>query len=188
VPSPAINGYSLDLMRRDPGEHPNGLIDFALCSTIEHLRDIGARGLSLNFRGLPLGPRRRAWRRDLHARRALALKRLSGIFPIESLWTFTRSTTPRGFRAISCTPRPKASFPWRPRYCALNRSLNYRSWVRFLVSDPSNRRGRRFPMRFWRRRRKSTTSSSLGHERVSPRRFEAVHRGGLTDNVLHHHN
>src|ERR1035441_2211732 len=49
VPSPAINGYSLDLMRRDPGEHPNGLIDFALCSTIEHLRDTGARGLSLNF-------------------------------------------------------------------------------------------------------------------------------------------
>jgi lysylphosphatidylglycerol synthetase-like protein (DUF2156 family) len=37
VPSPAINGYSLDLMRRDPGEHPNGLIDFALCSTIDHL-------------------------------------------------------------------------------------------------------------------------------------------------------
>jgi lysyl-tRNA synthetase class 2 len=28
VPSPAIGGYSLDLMRRDPGEHPNGLLDF----------------------------------------------------------------------------------------------------------------------------------------------------------------
>ena len=26
VPSPAIDGYSLDLMRRDPGEHPNGLL------------------------------------------------------------------------------------------------------------------------------------------------------------------
>jgi len=32
------------LMRRDPGEHPNGLIDFALCSTIEALRDIGRAG------------------------------------------------------------------------------------------------------------------------------------------------
>jgi lysylphosphatidylglycerol synthetase-like protein (DUF2156 family) len=44
VPSPAIDGYSLDLMRRDPGEHPNGLIDYALCSTIKHLGDQGVRG------------------------------------------------------------------------------------------------------------------------------------------------
>ncbi len=49
VPSPAIEGFSLDLMRRDPGEHPNGLLDFALCSTITHLRDAGSNGLSLNF-------------------------------------------------------------------------------------------------------------------------------------------
>ena len=41
VPSQAINGYSLDLMRRDPGEHPNGLLDYALCSTIDHLRQQG---------------------------------------------------------------------------------------------------------------------------------------------------
>jgi len=33
VPSQAIDGFSLDLMRRDPAEHPNGLLDFALCST-----------------------------------------------------------------------------------------------------------------------------------------------------------
>ena len=38
VPARGIGGYSLDLMRRDRGEHPNGLIDFALVSTIEHLR------------------------------------------------------------------------------------------------------------------------------------------------------
>ena len=49
VPSPAIGGYSLDLMRRDPGEHPNGLLDFALCSTIAHLKERGMSGLSLNF-------------------------------------------------------------------------------------------------------------------------------------------
>ena len=42
-PSPAIGGYSLDLMRRDPGEHPNGLLDFALCSTIDHLKELGSR-------------------------------------------------------------------------------------------------------------------------------------------------
>ena len=49
VPSPAIGGFSLDLMRRDPGEHPNGLLDFALCSTIAHLKALGHAGLSLNF-------------------------------------------------------------------------------------------------------------------------------------------
>ena len=37
VPAPDIGGYSLDLMRRDRGDHPNGLVDFALVSTIEHL-------------------------------------------------------------------------------------------------------------------------------------------------------
>ena len=52
VPSPAIGGYSLDLMRRDPGEHPNGLLDFALCSTIDHLKEMGMKGLSLNFAAL----------------------------------------------------------------------------------------------------------------------------------------
>ena len=49
VPSPAIGGYSLDLMRRDPADHPNGLLDFALCSTIAHLKERGMKGLSLNF-------------------------------------------------------------------------------------------------------------------------------------------
>src|SRR5664280_3516989 len=81
-------------MRRDPGDHPNGLIDFALCSTIEHLRDTGARGLSLNFA---------AFRSVLDSERGegtitrverWALKRLSGIFPIESLWTFNAKYDP----------------------------------------------------------------------------------------------
>ena len=39
VPAPGIRGYSLDLMRRDDGEHPNGLLDFILVRTIEALRD-----------------------------------------------------------------------------------------------------------------------------------------------------
>jgi len=49
VPATGIGGYSLDLMRRSRGEHPNGLIDFALIATIEHLRERNMRGLSLNF-------------------------------------------------------------------------------------------------------------------------------------------
>ena len=39
-------------MRRDPGDHPNGLLDFALCSTITHLKEMGMKGLSLNFAAL----------------------------------------------------------------------------------------------------------------------------------------
>ena len=43
---PGIGGYSLDLMRRDNGEHPNGLFDFILVRTIEQLRDDGSRQAS----------------------------------------------------------------------------------------------------------------------------------------------
>jgi lysylphosphatidylglycerol synthetase-like protein (DUF2156 family) len=94
VPSQAIAGYSLDLMRRDPGEHPNGLLDFALCSTIDHLRDRGARGLSLNFAAMRstlegetgdgLTQRVERW----------ALRRMSGVLQIESLWRFNAKYEP----------------------------------------------------------------------------------------------
>jgi lysylphosphatidylglycerol synthetase-like protein (DUF2156 family) len=50
TPSTDIAGYSLDLMRRsERGEHWNGLTDFVVVRTIEHLRDLGHRGLGLNF-------------------------------------------------------------------------------------------------------------------------------------------
>jgi len=49
VPSSDIEGYSLDLMRRSEGEHPNGLTDFVVVRTIEHLRERGLKGLGLNF-------------------------------------------------------------------------------------------------------------------------------------------
>jgi lysylphosphatidylglycerol synthetase-like protein (DUF2156 family) len=94
VPAPAIGGYSLDLMRRDPGEHPNGLLDFALVSTIEHLREQGHRALSLNFATLRslldgeggdgLTQRVERW----------ALRRLSGTLQIESLWRFNAKYEP----------------------------------------------------------------------------------------------
>jgi lysylphosphatidylglycerol synthetase-like protein (DUF2156 family) len=94
VPSPAIDGYSLDLMRRDPAEHPNGLLDFALCSTIEHLKELGMKGLSLNFAALRsildgesgdgLTQRVERW----------ALRRLSGVLQIETLWRFNAKYEP----------------------------------------------------------------------------------------------
>jgi lysylphosphatidylglycerol synthetase-like protein (DUF2156 family) len=49
VPAPSIDGYSLDLMRRDGGSHPNGLIDSVVVSTIEYLRARGMAALGLNF-------------------------------------------------------------------------------------------------------------------------------------------
>ncbi|HEY2213903.1 MAG TPA: phosphatidylglycerol lysyltransferase domain-containing protein, partial [Acidimicrobiales bacterium] len=100
VPSPAIGGYSLDLMRRDPAEHPNGLLDFALCSTIAHLKDMGMKGLSLNFAALRsildgesgdgVTQRVERW----------ALRRLSGVLQIETLWKFNAKYEPH----------------WLPRY------------------------------------------------------------------------
>ena len=100
VPSPAIGGYSLDLMRRDPGDHPNGLLDFALCSTISHLKEMGMKGLSLNFAAMRsilegdtgdgVTQRVERW----------ALRRLSGVLQIETLWRFNAKYEPH----------------WLPRY------------------------------------------------------------------------
>ena len=94
VPAPGIGGYSLDLMRRDKGEHPNGLVDFALVSTIEHFRAQGMRALSLNFaamrsilegeRGDGLTQRVERW----------ALQKMSSFLQIETLWRFNAKYTP----------------------------------------------------------------------------------------------
>jgi len=94
VRASGIAGYSLDLMRRDRGDHPNGLIDFALVSTIEHLKQRGSRGLSLNFaamrsildgeRGDGVAMRVERW----------ALKRMSSFLQIETLWRFNAKYYP----------------------------------------------------------------------------------------------
>jgi lysylphosphatidylglycerol synthetase-like protein (DUF2156 family) len=141
VPSPAINGYSLDLMRRDPGEHPNGLIDYALCSTIEHLRDQGARGLSLNFaafrsvldgeRGEGTFTRVERW----------ALKRLSGIFPIETLWTFNSKYHPTWLPRYLVYPAAESFVPVAAAVLRAESLTELPVLGRFLLSDPSNRPG-----------------------------------------------
>ena len=94
VPAPGIGGYSLDLMRRDAGEHPNGLIDFLVVETARHLKERGYRGLGLNFAtmravlagesGDNLGQRVERW----------VLRRLSGSMQIESLWRFNAKFDP----------------------------------------------------------------------------------------------
>ncbi|MGH9046198.1 MAG: bifunctional lysylphosphatidylglycerol flippase/synthetase MprF [Acidimicrobiales bacterium] len=92
VPAPTIDGYSLDLMRRDHGEHPNGLIDFLIVKTIEHLRELGMVSLGLNFatmRAVLAGEGRNA----TGVLRWLC-KRLSSSMQIESLWRFTAKYDP----------------------------------------------------------------------------------------------
>jgi lysylphosphatidylglycerol synthetase-like protein (DUF2156 family) len=100
VPSPAIGGYSLDLMRRDPGDHPNGLLDFALCSTIGYLRNMGLRGLSLNFAALRSVLEGESGEGVTQRVERWAIRRLSGVLQIETLWRFNAKYEPK----------------WLPRY------------------------------------------------------------------------
>jgi lysylphosphatidylglycerol synthetase-like protein (DUF2156 family) len=141
VPSPAIQGYSLDLMRRDPGEHPNGLIDYALCSTIEHLKSQGAQGLSLNFaafrsvldgeRGEGTFTRVERW----------TLKRLSGILPIESLWLFNAKFHPKWLPRYIVYPAAESFVPVVAAILRAESITELPVLGRFLTNDPSNRPG-----------------------------------------------
>ena len=94
VPSTGINGFSLDLMRRDPGEHPNGLLDFALCSTIEHLQAGGFGGLSLNFAALRSTLAGEKGDGAVQRAERWFLKRLSSFAQIETLWKFNAKYEP----------------------------------------------------------------------------------------------
>jgi lysylphosphatidylglycerol synthetase-like protein (DUF2156 family) len=94
VPATGINGYSLDLMRRDPGEHPNGLLDFALCATIEHLKDGGYGGLSLNFAALRSTLAGEKGDSTMQRAERWFLKRVSSFAQIETLWRFNAKYDP----------------------------------------------------------------------------------------------
>ncbi|MCU1462603.1 MAG: hypothetical protein JWO37_2678 [Acidimicrobiales bacterium] len=111
VPAADIEGYSLDLMRRaDDGDAddgscdadaiPNGVTDFVVVETINHLRQRGCRGLALNFAtmravlagesGDSMTQRVERW----------LLQKMSESMQIESLWYFNAKYDP----------------DWRPRY------------------------------------------------------------------------
>jgi lysylphosphatidylglycerol synthetase-like protein (DUF2156 family) len=100
VPAPGIDGYSLDLMRRSIGEHPNGLLDFVVVETIRHLAQRGMRGLALNFATMRAvlagetgsGPTQRVER--------WLLQRMSESMQIDSLWKYNAKFSP----------------DWKPRY------------------------------------------------------------------------
>jgi lysylphosphatidylglycerol synthetase-like protein (DUF2156 family) len=100
VPAPAIAGYSLDLMRRDNGDHPNGLIDFAVVETIVYLREHGYDGLGLNFATMRAVLAGEAGEGAPKRVQAWLLRRMSGAMQIESLWRFNAKFDP----------------DWQPRY------------------------------------------------------------------------
>jgi len=94
VPAPGIAGYSLDLMRRDGGDHPNGLLDLVVVRTIEHLREQGFERLGLNFatmRAVLAGERSPG---IVGGAQRWALRRMSGSMQIESLWRFNAKFDP----------------------------------------------------------------------------------------------
>jgi lysylphosphatidylglycerol synthetase-like protein (DUF2156 family) len=100
VPAPGIDGYSLDLMRRDNGDHPNGLFDFILVRTIEHLKLAGHARLGLNFammRAVLAGEAGDGMTRKIER---WLLRRMSDTMQIESLWRFNAKFDPE----------------WLPRY------------------------------------------------------------------------
>ena len=102
VPAAGIDGYSLDLMRRSRGEHPNGLLDFVVVGTINHVRDAGMRGLALNFatmRAVLAGEKESTL---LQRGERWLLQRLSESMQIESLWRYNAKFDPE----------------WCPRYAA----------------------------------------------------------------------
>lgn len=104
VPAADISGWSLDLMRRgaDP-DLPNGLIDFLILETIQHLKTSGQWGLGLNFavlRAVLAGEHGREMT-DLERR---VLHRFSEGTQMESLWRFNQKFFPY----------------WRPRYVVLS--------------------------------------------------------------------
>ena len=141
VPSPAINGYSLDLMRRDPGDHPNGLLDYALCSTIAHLKARGATGLSLNFsafrstldgeRGDGLTQRIERW----------GLKKVSSMLPIETLWRFNEKYQPSWLARHLVFASPEIFVPVATAALRAESLTEIPIFGRFLAQDPSNRPG-----------------------------------------------
>jgi lysyl-tRNA synthetase class 2 len=106
VPFMGNKGYSLDLMRRDNGQHPNGLIDFLIISTIKYLANSQVEILSLNFtvmRSLLSGEMGEGLLKKTEQRFYQWLSS-SKELQIESLWRFSAKYHPI----------------WKPRYIVID--------------------------------------------------------------------
>ena len=108
VPVAPGGGYSLDVMRRSVGEHPNGLLDYVLLDTIFHLKATGAQALMLNFatlRAVLAGETGDGVGQRIERR---LLQKMSSTMQIESLRHFNAKYDP----------------DWRPRYAVFESSGN----------------------------------------------------------------
>jgi lysylphosphatidylglycerol synthetase-like protein (DUF2156 family) len=104
VPAPGIGGYSLDLMRRSAGDHPNGLTDFVVVETIRHLRRQGHRGLALNFATMRAVLAGEAGDGVTQRVERWLLRSMSDSMQIESLWRYNAKFDP----------------DWHPRYAVFD--------------------------------------------------------------------
>lgn len=112
VPAHSINGYSLDLMRWDKnGEHPNGLIDFALCITIFYLAKSGKKGLSLNFAAMRAVFEREKGDGAVQRLQYWAYKRMSSAMQMESLWKFNAKYKPEWYPRYVAYDSPEYALP-----------------------------------------------------------------------------
>jgi lysylphosphatidylglycerol synthetase-like protein (DUF2156 family) len=112
VPAADIDGYSLDLMRRSEGEqHWNGLLDFVVVRSIEHVRALGMRGLGLNFAVMRSVLANEGGARVSHRIERRMLGWLSDSMQIESLWKYNAKFDP----------------DWHPRYAVYDAPENFLS-------------------------------------------------------------
>ena len=102
VPARAIGGWSLDLMRRSEStDVPNGLTEFVVAKTIEHLRAQGYDRTGAELRDVPGRARQRSRRPpDAPCAEVVPRARMGDSMQIESLWTFNEKFQPE----------------WHPRY------------------------------------------------------------------------
>jgi len=95
-----------------------------------------------------------------------ALKRLSGIFPIESLWTFNAKYDPTWLPRYLVYPAAESFVPVAAAVLRAESLTELPVLGRFLVSDPSNRPGTVVPDEVFGGGEESRRpSSSLGHEK-----------------------
>jgi len=108
VPARAIDGWSLDLMRRSeaPGV-PNGLTEFIVVETIAHLRSEGFVGLALNFATFRAVLACETGDRLMHRAQKWFLERMSDSLQIESLWTFNEKFQPEWHPRFACYDSPE---------------------------------------------------------------------------------
>ncbi len=108
VPAPAIKGWSLDLMRRSEADAvPNGLTEFIVTETIEHLRERGDVGLALNFATFRAVLACETGDRLVHRAQKWFLERMSDTMQIESLWSFNEKFQPEWHPRYACYDSPE---------------------------------------------------------------------------------